>query len=113
MESDNENEKNFYVIHLKDFQIKNEFQDISFHILNNIEVNLSIKVNNIIGGGGFASRMSMFKKRYSSNIEVNSGVISTGVKMQDRLKFFANKGLMQAPPPESAVPATPCFCRTV
>ena len=86
----NENDKkpNFYNIILKEYEVKNEFQDLFFKILDNIEVNISLKIRNIIGGG-FAARMNMFKKQ-----EINhqtSGVISTGVSMKDRLKLFNTK----------------------
>ena len=36
------------MIKVKDFEVKNEFQDLSFNIVNNIGINLSMKVKNII-----------------------------------------------------------------
>ena len=87
--------------------IKNEFQDLKFIIVNNIEINLSIKVKNIIGGGGFASRMNMFKKK-SDNTDGSGGIISTGagVSIKDRLKFLKNTSIPQGPhePKEKAAP---------
>ena len=89
-ESNNKDEQNFYTIILKDYEVKNEFQNLSFTILNNIEVNISLKIRNIFGGG-FAARMNMFKKQTSNTSESQSGVISTGISMKDRLKLFGSK----------------------
>ena len=75
---------------MKDYEVKNEFQNLNFTILNNIEVNISLKIRNLFGGG-FAARMNMFKKQASNTSDSQSGVISTGVSMKDRLKLFSNK----------------------
>ena len=98
MKSINEKEQNYYTINLKDIEVKNEFQDLTCKIVNNIEINLSIKVKNILGGGSVASRMNMFKKAGDANTSNN--IISTGAKVsiKDRLKFLNTKNLNFAPP---------------
>ena len=88
---ENKKEPNFYSIKLKEFEVKNEFQDLGFKILDNIEVNISLKIRNIIGGG-FAARMNMFKRQETN--QQTSGVISTGISMKDRLKLFNSKTLI-------------------
>ena len=100
MKSTNETEQNYYTINLKDFEVKNEFQDLTFKIVNNIEINLSIKVKNIIGGGSLASRLNMFKKANDTNL--TSSIISTGAKIsiKDRLKMLNNNKNMNALPAE-------------
>ena len=55
--------------------------------MNNIEINILLKIRNIIQGGVFASRMNIFKK-HTQNVS-ESRVISTGVSMKDRLKLFS------------------------
>ena len=90
-ESDNKSEINFYTIILNKYEISNEYHDISFILLNNIEVNISIKIRNVIGGKGFAERMNMFKKQSNCQSETHTGIISTGVSMKDRLNFFRTK----------------------
>ena len=90
-EIDNNNEINFYTIILNKYEISNEYHDISFILLNNIEVNISIKIRNVIGGKGFAERMNMFKKQSNCQSEIHTGIISTGVSMKDRLNFFRTK----------------------
>ena len=106
LKNNNESEPNFHTIKLKNIPIKNEFQDLNFTIVNNIEISLSIKVKNIIGGGGFASRMNMFKKK--SNADSSGGIISTGagVSIKDRLKFLKNAQIPQPTnePKEKAAP---------
>ena len=59
-------------------------------MVGNIEVNISLKIRNIIGGG-FAARMNMFKKQETN--QTTSGVISTGISMKERLKLFNSKTL--------------------
>ena len=56
--------------------------------MNNIEINLELKVKNIIGGGGFKARMNMFQKKTQNSPENQNNVISTGVSMKDRLSLF-------------------------
>ena len=93
IKSNNEDEPNFYTILLKNIEIKNEFQDFNYNIVNNIAINLSIKVKNIISGGGLAARMSMFNKKSDNNEEHK--VILTGTSIKDRLKFLQNKSITQ------------------
>jgi hypothetical protein len=101
VQSYEENVPNFYKIILKDYEVKDKFVDLNFNIVD-IEVNMSIKVRNILSGGEFASRLNMFKRK-SEMISGSSGIISTGVSMKDRLKLF-NKGLQQpAPKPQNKI----------
>ena len=71
--------------------MKNEFQNLSFSLANNIKINLSLKIRNIIGGGSFSSKMDMFNKKETNTSEQQNEVIATGVSMKDRLKMFGNK----------------------
>ena len=64
--------------------------DLSFEIVNNIVINLSIKVKNIIGGG-FASRMNMFKKKSDSSETKNIIKTGAGVSIKDKLKMLTDK----------------------
>ena len=99
VKSDDENKPNYYTILLKDIEIKDEFQDLDFNIVNNIKINLSMKVKNIIAGRGLASRMNMFNKKNENNTTNN--IISTGSKtsVKDRVNFLKNLK-MSLPPPE-------------
>ena len=58
--------------------------------MNNIEVNISLKIRNIIGGG-FANRMNVFKKNTLNQSQNQSEIISTGISMKDRLKLFNSR----------------------
>ena len=101
IKNDNEKEPNFYTIHLKDFEIKNEFQDLTFNIVNNIEINLSLKVKNIIERKRLNSRMNMFNKKFDEK-NATHNIISTGagVSIKDRLKFLNNTNKPQVIVPE-------------
>ena len=92
MENDaNKKEVNYYTIKLKEYEIKNEFQDLNINMMNNtIEINLELKVRNIFGGGGFKAKMSLFQFKGSSGPEIQSSVIQTGMNLQDKIKLFGN-----------------------
>ena len=79
------------MIKLKDFEVKNEFQDLSFNIVNNIGVNLSMKVKNIIERKRLNSRLNMFEKKFDSN-NASHNIISTGagLSIKDKLKLINN-----------------------
>ena len=57
-------------------------------IVNNIELNLSLKVRNILGGGGFKAKMNMFQKKATISSYLSSNISSTRMSMKDRIKFF-------------------------
>ena len=57
-------------------------------IVNNIELNLSLKVRNILGGDGFKTKMNMFQKKATISSDLSSNIIFTGMSMKDRIKFF-------------------------
>ena len=111
VQSYEENEPNFYKITLKDYEVKDKFVDLNFNIVD-IEVNMSIKVRNILSGGEFASRLNMFKRKSEMNI-ATSNIISTGVSMKDRLKLF-NQGLQPpAPKPQNKVIPNKCLKNSI
>ena len=91
VKNNNENEPNFYMIKLKDFEVKNEFQDLSFNIVNNIGINLSMKVKNIIERKRLNSRLNMFEKKFDNN-NASHNIISTGagLSIKDKLKLINN-----------------------
>ena len=79
------------MIKLKDFEVKNEFQDLSFNIVNNIGINLSMKVKNIIERKRLNSRLNMFEKKFDNN-NASHNIISTGagLSIKDKLKLINN-----------------------
>ena len=56
--------------------------------MNNFEINFELKVKNIIGGGGFKARMSMFQTKSKNSTEIKNSVVSTGVSIKDRQNLF-------------------------
>ena len=57
--------------------------------MDNIEINLLLKVKNIIGGSSFKDRMNIFQKKTKIPPSENqSNAIITGINMKDRLKLF-------------------------
>ena len=88
IESDKEGEQNFHIIKLKELEVKNEYQNLTFNVLNN-EINIEIKVKNIFGGSRLMNMKNMFDKRESKE---QNKVISTGVRIQDRLNVFNKRG---------------------
>ena len=57
--------------------------------MDNIEINLLLKVKNIIGGSSFKDRMNIFQKKSTILPSENpSNAIITGINMKDRLKLF-------------------------
>ena len=79
------------MIKLKDYEVKNEFQDLSFNIVNNIGINLSMKVKNIIERKRLNSRLNMFEKKFDNN-NASHNIISTGagLSIKDKLKLINN-----------------------
>ena len=81
---------NFYIIKLKDYEAKDEFHELNIEIMNSFEINLELKVKNIIGGGGFKARMSMFQTKPQKSSEPQNNVINTKNSMKDRLNLYNN-----------------------
>ena len=46
VESENKSEPNYYLLRFKDIEVKDEFQEFNYKIVNNIEVKLNMKVKN-------------------------------------------------------------------
>ena len=46
IQSVNKSEKNYYLLYFKDIEIKDEFKEYDFTIVNDINVKLSMKVKN-------------------------------------------------------------------
>jgi hypothetical protein len=80
---------NFYIIKLKDYEVKNDYHELNLKLMDNIEINLLLKVKNIIGGSSFKDRMNIFQKKTTILPSENpSNAIITGINMKDRLKLF-------------------------
>ena len=76
---------------LKNYEINDDFHDILLKLENDIEINLFLKIKNIIGKNEFKYRMSIFSNNNNKNSissERKSNIISTGINMNDRLKLF-------------------------
>ena len=75
---------------LKNYEINDDFHDILLKLENDIEINLFLKIKNIIGKNEFKYRMSIFSNNNKNSIssERKSNIISTGINMNDRLKLF-------------------------
>ena len=82
--------QNFFIIKLRDYEVKDEFHELNFEIMNNFEIDLELKVKNIIGGGGFKARMSMFQTKSKNSSEAQNNAINTGISMKDRVNLYSN-----------------------
>jgi len=90
-DNNDKNNPNFFIIKLKDYEIKDEFHKVKIEIMNNFEINLELKIKNIIGGGGFKSRMNMFQTKFKNTSEIKNSVISTGISIKDRQNLLKSK----------------------
>jgi len=91
VQSENKSEPNYYLLFFKDIEVKDEFQEFNFKIVNNIEVKLNIKVKNKFNSQKVGNLFQKFqpnqnKKEESSNPK---SVIGTGVNMKERLAVFS------------------------
>ena len=92
IESNNKSEPNYYLLKIKDIEIKDEFQDFNFKIVNNIEVKLSMKVKNKFNSqkvGNLFQKFQPIQNKKEGTSERKS-VIGTGVNMKERLAIFSN-----------------------
>ena len=92
IESNNKSEPNYYLLKFKDIEIKDEFQDFNFNIVNNIEVKLSMKVKNKFNSqkvGNLFQKFQPIQNKKEGTSERKS-VIGTGVNMKERLAIFSN-----------------------
>ena len=97
VENNKKDEPNFYKIKLKEYETNNKFYDLNFNLVNNIEINLSLKLKDIISRGIIASRMNMFNKR-TQTLNISESPISTGISVKDRLKLFNSSVINYTPP---------------
>ena len=92
IQSDNKSQPNYYLLYFKDIEIKDEFKEYNFKIVNNINIKLSIKVKNKFNSEKVENLFQKFqpvqnKKEDNTNPK---SVIGTGVNMKERLAMFAN-----------------------
>ena len=91
IQSDNKSQPNYYLLYFKDIEIKDEFKEYKFKIVNNINIKLSIKVKNKFNSEKVENLFQKFqpvqnKKEDNTNPK---SVIGTGVNMKERLAMFA------------------------
>jgi len=92
VQSDNKSEPNYYILFFKDIEIKDEFQEFNYKIVNNIEVKLNIKVKNKFNSAKVDNLFKKFNQGQNKKEEVvqRKSVIGTGVNMKERLAMFSN-----------------------
>ena len=93
VQNEDESGSNFYLLFLKDIEIKNEFQEFNFTIVNNIEVKLNIKLKNKFNSStNVGDLFQKFQPTQNKKEEVNvpKSIIGTGVNMKERLAIFSN-----------------------
>ena len=92
VQSDNKSEPNYYMLFFKDIEIKDEFQEFNYKIVNNIEVKLNIKVKNKFNSAKVDNLFKKFNQGQNKKEEVlqPKSVIGTGVNMKERLAMFSN-----------------------
>ena len=92
IENENKSEKNFYLLKFKDIEIKDEFQEFNYKIVNDIEVKLNIKVKNKFNSEKVENLFQKFQPNQNQKrgyYRPNS-IIGTGVNMKERLAMFSN-----------------------
>ena len=90
IQSVNKSEKNYYLLCFKDIEIKDEFKEYDFTIVNDINVKLSMKVKNKFNSekvGNLFTKFQPVQNKKEENIAPKS-VIGTGVNMKERLAMF-------------------------
>ena len=90
IQSVNKSEKNYYLLYFKDIEIKDEFKEYDFTIVNDINVKLSMKVKNKFNSekvGNLFTKFQPVQNKKEENIAPKS-VIGTGVNMKERLAMF-------------------------
>ena len=92
VQSDNKSEPNYYMLFFKDIEVKDEFQEFNFKVVNNIEVKLNIKVKNKFNSAKVDNLFLKFQQGQNKKEEViqPKSVIGTGVNMKERLAMFSN-----------------------
>ena len=92
IESENKSELNYYLVKFKDIEIKDEFQEFNFKIVNNIEVKMNMKVKNKFNSEKIGNLFQKFQPGQNNKEESSQpkSVIGTGVNMKERLAMFSN-----------------------
>ena len=91
VESENKSEPNYYLVRFKDIEVKDEFQEFSYKIVNNIEIKLNMKVKNKFNSAKVGNLFQKFQPTQNKKEEIApKSVIGTGVNMKERLAMFSN-----------------------
>ena len=92
IESENKSEPNYYLLKFKDIEVKDEFQEFSFKIVNNIEVKLNMKVKNKFNSVKVGNLFQKFQQVQNKKEEIfqPKSIIGTGINMKERLAMFSN-----------------------
>ena len=93
VQNENQSESNFYLLFLKDIKIKDQFQEFTFKVVNNIEVKLKIKLKNKFNSStNVGNLFQKFQPTQKKKEEVNApkSIIGTGVNMKERLAIFSS-----------------------
>jgi len=90
VESENKSEPNYYLLRFKDIEVKDEFQEFNYKIVNNIEVKLNMKVKNKFNSAKVGNLFQKFQPIQNKKEEIaQKSVIRTGVNMKERLAMFS------------------------
>ena len=93
VQNENKSESNFHLLFFKDIQIKDEFQEFTFKVVNNIEVKLNLKLKNKFNSStNVGNLFQKFQQTQNKKEEANvpKSIIGTGVNMKERLAMFSN-----------------------
>ena len=90
VQSDNKSEPNFYLLSFKNIEIKDEFQEFNFKIVNNIEIKLNIKVKNKFNSEKVGDLFKKFQDNKKEEVAQPKSIIGTGVNMKERLALFSS-----------------------
>ena len=91
VESENKSEPNYVLVRFKDIEVKDEFQEFSYKIVNNIEIKLNMKVKNKFNSAKVGNLFQKFQPTQNKKEEIApKSVIGTGVNMKERLAMFSS-----------------------
>ena len=90
--SENKTEPNYYLVKFKEIEIKDEFQEFNYKIVNDLEVKLNMKVKNKFNSEKVVNLFQKFQQANNKKEEViqPKSIIGTGVNMKERLAMFSN-----------------------
>ena len=69
VESENKSEPNYVLVRFKDIEIKDEFQEFSYKIVNNIEIKLNMKVKNKFNSAKVGNLFQKFQPTQNKKLE--------------------------------------------